>query len=330
MNIDILYLLVAICGGAFGAAIGALPAFIMCGIIGLFGVASGISGADFNWHGILTFGPFFGPHIAFAGGAAATAYAKKMGYLDSGRDIVAALMGLKKPQVILVGGIFGGLGYLIQTGAAAVFTKGQFDTVAFTVVAVALISKVVFGNGLLGPLTDEAKARGRFAYGGENVWLPWQETMAEKVVIAIAAGGLSAFVTHMMLLNPATAGQAPYVGFLVSATLLLFLQYGTTIPVTHHLTLCAAYGVLFSGGDILWGIAIAVIAAQLADIGARLFLIHGDTHVDPPAFAIFTGSLVAYLLKIAGVYAIGGVILPIAIIAIFVVWGIYDKPKSTL
>ena len=59
-------------------------------------------------------GPLFGPHIAFAGGVAAAAYAAKTGKLKSGgKDIVASLMGLNAPDVLLVGGVFGSLGYAL-------------------------------------------------------------------------------------------------------------------------------------------------------------------------------------------------------------------------
>lgn len=99
MPIDPTVLLISFCGGAFGAAIGALPAFIFCGFLGFLGVAAAMAGASFDWHSIITFGPFFGPHIAFAGGVGAAAFAKKMGYLGSGKEITAGLMGLKQPGV---------------------------------------------------------------------------------------------------------------------------------------------------------------------------------------------------------------------------------------
>ncbi len=327
MAIDPTVLLISFCGGAFGAAIGALPAFIFCGFLGFLGVAAAMAGASFDWHSIITFGPFFGPHIAFAGGVGAAAFAKKMGYLGSGKEITAGLMGLKQPGVLLVGGLFGMLGYATQVTTAAIFNGGQFDTVAFTVVFTAIVAKAIFGDGFLGRLTPEAQARGRFVFGGDQRWVAYMESTAEKIIIAVVAGGLSAFVTSSMLANPATASSAPFVGFLISAATLVFLQYGTAVPVTHHITLCAAYGTLFSGGDILWGVVMAIVGALLADLGARLFYIHGDTHVDPPAFGIFTGSLVAYIVGLTGLYEMGNA-LPVIIIAVAAAWGVWDWNKS--
>lgn len=328
MDINTMFLLVSFCGGAFGAALGALPAFILCGFVGLVGVAAGMAGSTFNWHQLVTFGPFFGPHISFASGCAAAAYARKMGYIKSGKEITNALVGLKRPDILAVGGVFGLLAYIVQTGAASIASLGQMDTVAFTVLVIQLIAKVIFGDGFFGRLSPEASSRGRFVLGGDNRWLPWQETMGEKVMIGLAAGGLSAFITSLMLANPLTAGNAPFVGFLISAVILVFLQYGTTVPVSHHITLCAAYGTLFSGGNILWGVVMAIIASMLSDIGARIFFIHGDTHVDPPAFAIFTGSILAYYLGAVGVYKLSANTLPLIIIAIFVLWGVYDWNKT--
>jgi hypothetical protein len=136
-------LLFSFCGGAFAAVIGSLAAFIICGVMALLGVISAMAGVDFNWFGLIPFGIFFGPHISFAGGAAAAAFAKKKGYLGSGKDIAKALISLKKPSVIIAGGIYGMLGYLINYGISTVMA-GKIDTVAFTIVILGLITKFLY------------------------------------------------------------------------------------------------------------------------------------------------------------------------------------------
>lgn len=77
---SIINLIAAFGGGAFAASIGALPAFIMTGVFAVVGAVAGMCGAG-DASNILVnyfaFGSFFGPHIAFAGGVAAAAYAKK-------------------------------------------------------------------------------------------------------------------------------------------------------------------------------------------------------------------------------------------------------------
>ena len=112
---DILVLIASFGGGIIGAYMGALPAFIMTGIYALVGgvlTAAGVGGdVAVNY---LAFGSFVGPHIAFAGGVAAAGYAGRKGKLASGADILSSLNGLGEPDVLLVGGIFGVLGFLIH------------------------------------------------------------------------------------------------------------------------------------------------------------------------------------------------------------------------
>ena len=81
MSVDITtYVLFAIIaalgGGAFGAAIGALPAFIFAGFLTIAGAIQMTFGGTPTLF-VAAFGPLFGPHVGFAGGCAAHAYAAK-------------------------------------------------------------------------------------------------------------------------------------------------------------------------------------------------------------------------------------------------------------
>ena len=132
-SMSILSLIAAFGGGTFGAALGALPVFIMTGFVALAGAGIALAGGPDALVGNLAFGSFFGPHIAFAGGVAAAAYAgrksvtSKTGQLVSGdtvtlveedtfngSDITFALNAKGDYSVIIVGGIFGVIGYLIN------------------------------------------------------------------------------------------------------------------------------------------------------------------------------------------------------------------------
>ena len=80
----------ALAGGAFGAAIGALPAFILTGFAVIAGEALGLAGEEVvdsgsSITGLIGFGPVFGPHISFAAGAAAAAYATSNSRSTNGR-----------------------------------------------------------------------------------------------------------------------------------------------------------------------------------------------------------------------------------------------------
>ena len=122
---SILGLIAAFGGGVFAAAIGAVPAFIMTGVFSIVGAVAGMCGAADASNILINyfaFGSFFGPHIAFAGGVAAAAYAKKKGVSENGADIVSALAGLNEPDVRLV---FGGK---FKTGSEFMSKGKNFTT----------------------------------------------------------------------------------------------------------------------------------------------------------------------------------------------------------
>lgn len=124
----------------------------MTGIYALVGgvlTAAGVGGdVAVNY---LAFGSFVGPHIAFAGGVAAAGYAGRKGKLASGTDILSSLNGLGEPDVLLVGGIFGVLGFLIHycigllpvIGSAGPATT---DLPGITVFILAVVTRLAFGK----------------------------------------------------------------------------------------------------------------------------------------------------------------------------------------
>jgi hypothetical protein len=320
---NLLMMFISFCGGAFGAMVGALAAFIMCGVVGLVGIAFAVTGMEFDWIGIIAFGPFFGPHISFGAGVAAAAYAKKKGYLNSGKDIVTGLVSLEKMDVLIVGGIFGVLAYVISY-IIGLAMPGIIDGTAATVVISAAIAKMVFSGELIGSVKDGGK---RFGKNASEVWVPYMRTVGQQTMIAIAAGGLSAFVTMIMLQDEKTAGVAAFVGFCISAISLIFANIGTAVPTTHHITLCASYGVLASGGNLAWGIAGAIIAAVVCDLMSRVLYCYGDVHIDPPAMGIMVTSLILLgLFPAVGVYSSS--IIAYGIIGVAVVYGLVESRQN--
>ena len=78
----------------------------------------------------------------------------------------------------------------------------------------------------------------------------------------------------------------------------LFLPAGVTVPIWHHVSLCAGYAAqaAYMGGGsnescILWGIAAGVAAAYAGDYSAKCFCVYGDGYVDPPTMAILILSV---------------------------------------
>ena len=154
-------LITALAGGAFGAALGALPAFIFTGFLVFLGEGLAIVNSELtaNVTGVIGFGVVTGPHIAFAGGVAATAYAgKKYPEMEPdgwdyhfGKNILYAFG--TKPDILAVGAVFGALGWLItEVGYAVVVVGGTAlsDFIAVSVFATAFIARAVFGYPLVG------------------------------------------------------------------------------------------------------------------------------------------------------------------------------------
>ncbi|NTW00441.1 MAG: permease [Oscillochloris sp.] len=289
--------LVAIGGGIFGAAIGALPAFAFVGFLVLIGVAVQLASGNADFFGI----PFgaFGPHVGgFASGVAAAGYAARVGKLDTGRNIVVGLMGLSNPAVLLVGAAFGACGYIVQWALSLVPGFGAgiawTDTPALTVVLSAFIVRLAFGKtGLFGKVPAGEK---RYAPPVEKRWLPWQSEPAQLAVIGVGVGLLAGYFGITF------GGAGVFLAFGLAASSIILLQFGVQIPVTHHIALPAAIAAAASG-SIIWGGIVGLICAFVGEFMARTFLVYGDTHIDPPAATIAPMTTIINLLTAAGFFA---------------------------
>ncbi|WP_444460153.1 permease [Rhodobacter capsulatus] len=296
----LLGLLVAFGGGIFGAAIGALPAFAFVGFLTMIGVAIQLAlGAGTTDFFGIPFGAF-GPHAGgFAAGVAAAAYAAKKGKLDSGRNIVTAGMGLNAPDVLLVGGLFGLIGYVIFWALQFVPSFGPglafSDLPAVGVVISAFLARFLWGTcGFCGKADP---GRGFFHPTDATKWLVFQSSPAQIAVIGLGGGLLGAWlgVTHGV--------PGALLAFGIAASSLFFLTLGVLIPVTHHIMLPAALAGVASG-SVIWGAVVGILSAFLGEFCARAFLCHGDTHVDPPACAIAVMTFAINLLTAVGFWTL--------------------------
>jgi len=336
-------LVASFAGGLFGAALGALPAFIFTGFMVIAGEAvniltaqlgavAGIPTGDVapNVTGLVAFGPVFGPHIAFAGGAAATAYAASQGTMDTGFDYhegknILYAFGTE-PDVLLVGGIFGVLGMLIRQLSAGLLLP--WDPIAMGVTLSALAHRLAFGFPLIGEvrgdglfdMTPFARGDMRTAASGGDVaadggveenrlavepWLPHQYKWSGVALLGLGVGVLGAFI--------ALVTESFFLGFGISAASLLFLNCGVEkIPVTHHITLPSSTAALIlgTGGDalvpLLVGAAFGLYGALAGEAHQRIFYAHSDTHWDPPAASIVLTTFSIAVLAILGVFPDSG------------------------
>ena len=306
MDIDLLSLIGAAAGGFLGATFGALVAFVFTGFAVIAGVVALVGTGSTAFLDSVAFGPFFGPHISFAGGVAAVAYAARRGWISSGRDIVTPMVSLARPSVLLVGAGFGVLGHVLQQAVAATPWFGsRTDSVALTVVLSAVVPRLAFGRtGVVGPHADGLTGWKRFTPNGQHVWLAYQQSPAMAALLGIFVGAMSAWSSVTLLAAYPDAGGVIYLGFGISAVSLLFLAFGVEVPATHHITLVsavAASGFATTVGldpvpAVLVGAAFGGVTALVGEVFSRFWLIRGDTHIDPPASAIWPMTTVALLL----------------------------------
>ena len=301
MGFDVLWLAAAFGGGVFGASVGALPAFILCGLAAVVGPAVSLATGNPAFTNDIAFGPMLGPHTAFAGGVAAAAYAARIGKLPSGgRDLASGLMGLDSPDVLVVGGLFGALGYVLAWLFGQVPNIGSqpwTNTVALSVVATAMIARLVFGTS--GPFGTVRRGDNRWRPSETAAWLPWMSQPNQLLVIGL---GMALAISWVTMQIPATA--AVWFGF--AGASLVFLQFGTKMPVWHHIALSTTTAVVVSGGNMWWGVAFGLGAVFVGEIMAMLFLAHGDTHIDPPAATLAVAGIVTAILDATGAFKFGG------------------------
>jgi len=294
MPINITSLLLSFAGGVLGAAIGGSAAFVFTGFTVMIGFAIAAAGGGREALTEIAFGPVFGPHICFAAGAAAAAYAARIRAHPSARDIVTPLMGVDRADVLAVGGLFGIFGYLCNAALQGIGLGPWTDTIAFSVVLSGVAARYAFGRtGFLGDAS--APDTRRFQPDDSHCWIRWSERPPQLVTIGLTMGLLSAYMAKLF----GASGGGDAVGFGIAGALLLFLHFGHRIPVTHHIALPAATATVLTGSVIFGGI-IGVLAAFVGEAYSRLFLIHGDTYVDPPAAAIATVTIALRFTDKAG------------------------------
>jgi hypothetical protein len=240
--------------GMFAAAVGALPAFIMCGFLVLANLPE------------MAFGPYFGPHISFAGAVAATAFAGRKDLVNS-KDILAPLVKYNNGSVLFVGGLFAAGGMAVNKLLANFATP--VDTIALTVGISGLVAGLIFGRGkLLAPYK-----------------LPDASTAFFLLLLGLGVGLISGYA--------AVVGKNVLLGFGVAAASLIFLQFLGVGPVTHHIALSAAYAAA-AVGNIWIGGLFGILGAFMGDFFGKT-LNSGDTHVDPPAITIAVLSAVVFI-----------------------------------
>lgn len=292
---SIFNLIAAFGGGAFAASIGALPAFIMTGVFAVVGAAVSMAGAADAGNILVNyfaFGSFFGPHIAFAGGVAAAAYAKKKGISDNGADIATACAGHNAPDVLIVGGIFGVIGFLFKELVVMNLFAGTIsphlvtDAPGITVFLSAILVRLVFG----GKLRTGDKT---ISQGG---------ALGNTIVIGICYSLLVAgvyFAGLEVVPIETFAGSYHVLIFGMAAIGLVFAEIGQPFFGCHHIVIIAAETAVQCYNNtgnawmaVIMAIVFGTISAIICDVETNLINSGSDSHIDGPACAIFIMTFV--------------------------------------
>lgn len=288
--INFLCLIAAFGGGVFAAAIGALPAFIMTGVFSIVGAVAGMCGATEASNVLvnyLAFGPFFGPHISFAAGVAASAFAKKKGIMRNGAEIAIPLAGLNDPSVLVVGGIFGMVGYLIKELIVANLFGGGIsarlvtDGPGFTVFVSGIIVRLLFG-GTLRTGTESISKGNALA-----------TTLLIGCSYSLVVGGIYAGAISAGVPVEAFGGNYHVLIFGLAALGLIFAEMGQPFFGCHHIVIIAAEAAVQSyaaTGNLAIAVVMAVIfgtiSSLICDVETKLINSGTDSHIDGPACAI--------------------------------------------
>jgi hypothetical protein len=285
--------------GTLAAAMGAVNAFIMTGVIAIIGGIAQCLGLTDGLTGIVAFGTIFGPHLSFAAGAAAAGYAKRIGKLQNGCNLGLGLASLGEPKVLAVGGIFGIIGWAIGTfvvpfifngiNACGIVTKGLIpigtDNPGMTVVISGVIARLAFGKrGLLSAkpsLLSKGKDLGNVILRAVGYSL-----MVAGTGIALADAGVSLAGYNIII-------------FGCAAVSLIFAGNASW----HHTGIISAYATMVAIGAGLPDLGVVAMAVGCG-LGAGLLcnfencLINSDvdSHIDGEGFSICLMTIVVNII----------------------------------
>ena len=278
-------ILAAFGAGALAASIGAVNAFILTGILAIVAGVGTCLGVDTGFTAAIAFGTVLGPHMSFAAGAAATAYAKKKGYIDNGCALGQGLAFLNKADVLVVGGVFGIIAYLIADFVVAKIFGGLIpfgtDNPGMTVVISGIIARLCFtDNGI------KSKNPTLLAKGDALVAL-----LVRAIALSLMAGGTG------VALDAAGYSLGGYnlIVFGLAAVSLLFPGMGSW----HHIGIISAYATMIGVGAGLGGFGVVILAvvagilvALLCNMENCLINTEVDSHIDGEGFSICLMTIV--------------------------------------
>lgn len=276
-------LLLAFAGGIFASVIGGTISFLLTGFLALIAIAIILGGGGEAFMDEIVFGAFFGPHIAFAGAAAAAAVAGRFKeryetqkenevysqntnhqvvYVD-GNDVNTPIFATKNATALLVGGLFGVFGYIFNH--FLVTLQVPIDTVATTVVVSGILARLIVARD---SIFKKQKVDNHLAF--DLVW-------------GTAYAGLTAFAVQLTGINT--------IGWAISAFTLIFLfTTASNFPVSHHISMVAGHAMI-AYQNIWIASLFGMGAVVLGHYTNQYTNTNMKSHLDMPAVVIAIGSM---------------------------------------
>lgn len=287
----LLAILASFGAGTLAAAMGAVNAFIMTGVIAIvggIGQCLGLANAA-GLYSTIAFNTVFGPHISFAAGVAAAAYAKKIGKLENGCNLGLGLASLGEPSVLLVGGIFGVIGMFIGNYLVP-FVFGQLipigtDNPGMTVMISGIIARLVFGQrGLFSAdrkVISSGKDLGMVVLRGISYSL-----MVAGTGVALDAAGIDISGYNIII-------------FGCAAVSLIFAGNASW----HHIGIISAYATMVAIGaglssivTVLLAVVCGLAVALICNIENCLINTDVDSHIDGEGTSICLMTIVVNII----------------------------------
>lgn len=308
-------MLLAFGGGMFGASLGALWAFCLCGLLTMLGCLVVLGGGSDFLLLQVGLGPIFGPHTGgFVAAVVASTYAagfRKNHPSGAAKDILSPLVD-SSWDVLVVGGLSAVFGLVLVPVLAKIPIVREFDLLALSILINIWLARYLFQKEMPWGNMESIRKYGWLKTDNYAIsWVGWMSPPSRLVTIGAGMGVLSGgvamgFREHLLplaeqgLVSEAAAFVAPLIfcwGF--SAVMLTMLNFGQASiqksPVTHCMAIMGAWGYLQTG-SLVMAMIFGIAAAFIEELTARMFYNHGSNHLDPPAAGIAFATLIMNLL----------------------------------
>lgn len=266
--------ILAFLAGVLGTILGGTQTFVCTGLIGIIVSILSLLHIHIPLLSDVILNIIFLPCIIFNGAGAATAYAA-LHHPIKGTQTDTSLLFTKDYKVFLCGGLFGLLGYLLFS----LFSAFQLpmDIGALVVVIVGVIGRLLFNKS--------------GQYMNKKGFTPTRQATINLFTFQI----IFAIIISLLTIGIVNITQMTAIGFYISAfSLIIALKY-PRFPATHHISMVVGYAFMQTG-NILLSVIFGIIAHLIMTIFGITFNVDCGTHIDPPAVAIGSLSLIIFTL----------------------------------